>query len=177
MKQKKNLTEKERFKLILDQVSKNPEKGLKEFYKTYGTFVYDVALSFCADEHLAQDILDEVVEKIWIKSSTIDDINNPKGWLRTVTTNLTIDHLRIDVYLLPPIDIPTDGGISEYIENDSFISKIKHLSPDERVIVALRLHNNNTFQEIADAFGMPQSSVSSTFYRALDKVRQKLEKK
>ena len=46
------------------------------------------------------------------------------------------------------------------------------LEPEERTYIVLRYFESLSFREIAEMFHMPESTVKSRSYRALDKMKQ-----
>jgi RNA polymerase sigma factor (sigma-70 family) len=51
---------------------------------------------------------------------------------------------------------------------------MRGLEDQERAIIVLRLHANLNMREVAEVLGQPRGTVSSTYYRALRKLRDRL---
>ena len=62
------------------------------------------------------------------------------------------------------------------IDDISFYEKIEHLIEEEQDILTKRFVSGFTFKEIAEEDNKPTSTISSIYYRALEKVKNKLEK-
>ena len=75
------------FKQFIKKIAEGNEKGFEGFYNTYVSFIFTVALSVCKAEDLANEIVDDVLIKIWNSAETLKDIKNPDAWLYTVTLN------------------------------------------------------------------------------------------
>jgi len=71
--------------------------------------------------------------------------------------------------------IATDK-IQELIDEDAFISLLCNLDEEEKEIVIYRFTLDFTFKKIADIMNKPSSTVSSMFYRALDKIETYIKK-
>lgn len=59
-------------------------------------------------------------------------------------------------------------------DNDEFIRRIKFLSEDEQRILILKFTNGLTFKEIASELNSSTSTISSVYYRALEKIKKNL---
>ena len=67
-------------------------------------------------------------------------------------------------------------GIQEFIDRDSFYFMIKDLSETERQVITHKFASRLTFEDIGKMLGKSTSTVSSIFYRAIEKIKEKTEK-
>ncbi len=79
-----------------------------------------------------------------------------------------------------PLDeniVADEDKIQEVLDKDSFYWMIKDLSEIEQTIMIHKFVSQHTFQEIADELGKPLTTITSIYYRALDKIRKAVEGK
>jgi RNA polymerase sigma-70 factor (ECF subfamily) len=63
------------------------------FVREHQDMVYTTALRLLGREHEAQDIAQEAFLRAFERQELLAGHENPGGWLRTVTTNLCLNHL------------------------------------------------------------------------------------
>ena len=120
------------------------------------------------------DDAEDVVQDAWLRWERADhaSIDNPAGWLTTVTTRLAIDRLtsaraRREVYVgpwlpepwAPTADAP-DAGAAETLTL-GFLRLLETLAPVERAVFLLH-----------DVFGYPFAEVAATVDRSEPATRQ-----
>lgn len=170
-------TEKEEFFELLQKINKNQHDGLQEFYEKYGKLITCTASIFFKNTFIVNEIVNDVLIKIWKKSKNPTAIDNPEGWIYVITANCARSLLRKrrDLPLKESIEDKKDG-IQEFIDLDSFYFLINGLSKVEQQIIIHRCVSNYTFEEIAEILGKKTSTVSSIFYRSMDKIKEKIKK-
>src|SRR5690606_10240195 len=79
--------------LILGCIQKS--RGHQELlYKKYYGYVMAISLSYGSNREEAQEIVDDTFMKVFEAIGTFDRDQPFKGWLRRITINTAIDHLR-----------------------------------------------------------------------------------
>ena len=168
------------FHNLMERVGRREEGAFQEFYERFGKLIYSVALSRTNIKFDADEVVDDALTKIWLIAPHLDVKNiNPAGWITTVVKRLAVDKYRrnqrlsTDELFIMPYH---DQEIELILGTDSFEHMIAPLKEKERKIVAMRLINHYTFDEIAEILHIPSSSVSSTYYRALQKIKSRVKK-
>ena len=170
-------TLKKEFLALLKRISKDPQGGLKEFYEKYGKLIKCTARLFCGNDFTANEIVNEVLIKIWRNSDTFGEIANPEGWIYVITSNCAKSLLRKRRYVpLNETLAAEKDGIQEFIDTDSFYFMIKDLSVVEQQIIIHKYISQFTFEEIGDLLNKSTSTVSSTFYRSIEKIKERMKK-
>lgn len=166
-----------KFLALLKRIRKDPQGGLKEFYEKYGKLITNTARLYSKNELEVNEIVNEVLIKIWRKSDTFDEVINPEGWVYVITLNCAKSLLRKRSYL-PLNETITDekDGIQEFIDRDSFYFMIKDLSEIEQQIIIHKCISRFTFEEIGGILGKSTSTVSTIFYRSIEKIKEKIKK-
>lgn len=169
----------EKFQKLMKQIAEGRKNALEKFNALYGKLIYFAAYSVCRSKYMADEVLNDVLIKIWKISSSIDYIENPDGWLYTIAVNEAKNKIIKEKAetALGLDDVPDrHDGIEEVLAEEIFFSWIKDLSEEEQLIFIYRFLRDLSFVQIAKTLKMPISSVTSKYYRALNKVKEKLEK-
>lgn len=151
----------------------------------YKDKMYRVALRIVKDNFEAEDVVQEVMIKIWKNQKRFNEIQNQEAWCMTLTKNLAIDktrskHNRVDA-LKDGISIRDKGAnphqIMEAKDTLSHVRKILEALPDnQRLVIELRDIEEYTYQEIADETEMTLDQVKVLIHRGRKAMRQKLLK-
>lgn len=169
-----------KFSKMLRKIAKQDKGSLEEFYEEYGRFIYLSALSICKSLCLADEIVNDILVKIWNLSSQIKGIKNPKCWLYRITVNWTKDRLKSSRLSERPCEHvgdlfgEYDRGFEKLFDGDEFNYFINSLDEEEQEIIILRLVQGLSFDYIAKYKGKPISTVSSLYYRSLNKIKSKI---
>ena len=128
---------------------------------------------------------EDVVQEAWLRWSTADQaaIDNPQGWLTTVTSRLALDRLRAirrrrEVYVGPWLPDPvstrrTPMETAELAESLTlgFLVLLDRLGPVERAVFLLADVFGEPFAVISEAVGKSEAACRQIAMRARRKVR------
>ena len=169
---------KKQFKKIIKMIRRNPEEGVRQFYDAYARILQTTAQVICRSTDKANEVVNDVLVKIWKLAQHTENIDNPEGWIYMITVNTAKDAMRERHSLSLEENIRADNDdIQEILDKESFYWMIKDVSEMEQTIMIYRFVLQYTFQEIADELDKPLTSITSIYYRILKKIKQKLEEK
>ena len=153
------------------------------------------AFTRLADEHLdagyrlaraimgspadAEDATHDAVVQAWRHWPQLRDTTRFEQWFDRILVNTCRDRLRHTKRLpfgdLPP-DLPTQDAdpIGQVDQRDEMGFALAGLSPDHRVVVALRYYRDLPIDEIAATLGVSAGTVSSRLHYALRHLRSLL---
>ena len=144
--------------------------------------VYCVALSFCKDSALAEDVAQEAFLKAY---RSVDQMREParlKTWLYSIARFTAIDWIRRR--RREPVLGLAEGAAKEIPERPAAESKedrtvrvmdvIRGLQEDHREIMILRYVRGLSYTQIARETGTTTSAVGEKLSRIRENVRQKL---
>lgn len=162
-----------------DRDDRDAQAFLEQFQR-YEVDIYRMAFVYVQNENDALDIVQETAYRAFKNFCTLKDMRLFKSWLMSIVVHSAIDTLRkrkktacFDMEKLTRIpDKYVDRALSLSLEdllNES-------LNEDEKTILLLKYYQEYTFAEISKIVDIPLSTVKSTLYRALDKIRQKSKK-
>ncbi len=176
--QKINSNKRKIFQNILKSIKKNANEGLNEFYSEYGKFIVIIAKSLGCKQAEADSVVNKILVKVWRKVDSLFEIKNPEGWIYTVASNCAKDEVNVPWNLeLDEKICQSNDCFEEFFSKDSFEYLISCLKEEEKRIFIMRYVLKSSFKEIAYCLEKPTPTISSIFYRALDKIKNFLENK
>ncbi len=131
-----------------------------------------VCVRYSANEHEAEDILQETFIKAFNKLDTFSGKGALGGWLRRIAVNTALEHYRrkkTDVYreieLKEDVSLVDDKAI-ENLELEDLVKKIQSLPPGYRNIFNLYAIEGYTHREIGELLKISPGTSKSQFSRA-----------
>ena len=158
-------------------------KDLSKMVLPFQDKLYRFALSIVGNTFEAEDIVQEVLIKIWKKKDTFLQLENKEAWCMTVTRNLAIDKTRTRKYKTEDISghysisdsASTPAQITEFNDTMSIIKGYIEQLPDaQKEVIHLRDIEGFTYNEISEITGMPIERVKVNLHRARKVLRKKI---
>ena len=167
----------EEFIRLAQRMAERDKTALEEFYIIYGKMIYSFARAVCHVREDADEIVNDVLVKVWNSSIDLCRIKEPIAWLYTITSNIAKNRLKKRKSLPIPENVfVLESGYRAVEDNDVFYRLIADLQEKERQVMIYKFVADMTFNEIAEIINKPLSSVTSLYYRALDKIKSKVKK-
>ncbi|MCD0488101.1 RNA polymerase sigma-70 factor [Pedobacter sp. MC2016-14] len=79
---------------LLTRIAQKDENAFKIVYEDYHLKIYTYALKYLKSDIEAQEVMQEVFLKLWLRDSNALSINNLEHYLRMLTRNRSLDVLR-----------------------------------------------------------------------------------
>src|SRR4051812_27905049 len=164
----------------------------EQFMRNYQNMVFSTAVRLLANEAEAQDVSQEVFIKAYERFGDLEGSPTVGGWLRTVTTNLCINHLtryrnrwRFFSELFTDaeeneinFDIPAPEMTGEHMQEADQRRILEHalvkLPPAQRVPLVLYHFEEKSYEEIAATLKISLSKVKTDILRGRQALRKKL---
>ncbi|OGK07910.1 MAG: hypothetical protein A2W80_10040 [Candidatus Riflebacteria bacterium GWC2_50_8] len=160
------------------------KKGQKQAFamlvkRHYGTVMYYL-MGFGVKKSDAEDITQEAFINAFRKIDQFKTSGSFVGWLLRIARNQHIDKLRkerkfdttgneLDLLNLPDDRTPELQVISDAAVDDLYSG----LKPQEKVLLDLRVFQQMSFAEIAEALGSSEGNARLVFHRLIVKLRGK----
>lgn len=159
---------------------KTAEEQIRRLMESYGTAMLRMCYLSLHDVMLAEDAVQDSFLKAYQKWDTFRGECSEKTWLMRIAINTCRDYRRrawfkwqsrsVDVeQLIIPGGTPVDAW------DDTVLKAVMALSPREREVVLLRYYQEMKLQEISQALGIPEGTVTSRLNRARSRLRRQLE--
>jgi RNA polymerase sigma-70 factor (ECF subfamily) len=136
------------------------------------------------DRALAEDLMADAFERALRSRGRFDRRRGSrKTWLYAIALNALRDHARraaaegraLERVGPPSAEALDDRVIAGLGDREALLAALASLSEDEREAIALRFGADLTVPEVARALGEPLQRVEGRVYRALRKLRDRLE--
>lgn len=164
------------FEKLISRIANNKRNALDEFYQNFGKIIFGVAFSVCKCKSEADEVVNEVMIKVWNSANDLHGIEKPDAWIYRVTFNFAINKIKnrqdFEVILDKPI---VEEGYEKVIDKITFYELISHLSEVEQQILCYKFIEDLTFADIAVVLGKPPDTIAYEYYSALKKLKIHLE--
>lgn len=139
------------------------------------------ALALVGEAALADDLLQDTVERALRNEANLMDVRQIYGWLRSILHNLYIDEVR-QRRARPSQDVEeTADSLALSVpaaDRGLFVDLTRAMADltfDHRQILLLAGLEGLSYREMADELGIPIGTVMSRLVRARDQLRRRLE--
>lgn len=157
----------------------------KKLYLPLHPKLFRIALALVKDKEEAEDILQEVYEKLWNRRSELTAINNPEAFAVTLVKNSSLDYLRssranrheeeIDTVILAYESTP-EKEFERQDELECVKQLIEKLPENQKQVVRLRGLSDCSPEEIAEITGLTHTNVRTLLSRARKVIKEQYEK-
>jgi RNA polymerase sigma factor (sigma-70 family) len=163
-------------------MSNNKMNALELPYKDK---LFRFALNIVGNTFDAEDIMQELMIKIWNRMDQFNEIDNKEAWCMTVTRNMAIDKTRNKKVSVQ--DINSYHHLSDSTETQdrkmekderfgSIMQLVNKLPEKQREIIHLRDVEGYSYQEIADMTESTLDFVKVSLHRARKTLKEQLLK-
>lgn len=142
--------------------------------------LYRLAYAWCHDAALADDLVQEAVEKALGGLRDLRDEAALKGWLCRILANCHRDWLRRrrDTVDVDEIEIAVEDGPEQSAERARLVASVHRamssLNDDQRKVLTLVDLSGLSYAEVAAALELPIGTVMSRLSRAREQLRKRL---
>lgn len=158
---------------IFELLRNGESEALGLLYQSHYNRLYGIAMSVLNDANDAEDVVHNVIIKLY----NLDKEKFPKdhelSWLYSVVKNEALDFKRKQKREAP-LDCPValnDKNIEQFADMDSYYSMIEGLNDMQRQIVTLKVLGGYTHREIAAMLNKPCGTVQWIYNTAVKKLR------
>lgn len=169
----------------ITQFKAGDRKAFDSVYRYYSRSLQHFAFSYVKDRGLAEEIMSDIMLKLWNNRTQIKSPSQIKAFLYIATKNACIDHLRAGRVLpTEPLPIEADNLMGEtptvynrilYAELLQQIEDaVNQLPPSQQRVFRMSFLEGKTTEEIAKDTGMSASSIFSQKSKAIAVLRKLL---
>ena len=166
--------------------------NFETFMRAYQNMVFSTAVRLLGNDSEAEDIAQEVFLKAYERYADLSQSPTVGGWLKTVTTNLCLNHLsryrarwRFFSEMLSrdtdddvTLDIPAPDVMSEKLDEADYRrlleEALQKLPTTQRVPLVLFHFESLSYEEIAAKLDISLSKVKTDIFRGREALRKKL---
>ena len=165
------------------------ERSFKRFVESYSNDLFYYARYLSRSKEEAEEIVSDVFFEVWQNRAKIDEIQNIKAWLLTITHNKAISYLRKKENLNPPVSWDEIGNntLPDNLQtpDEQLISKeemnrinriINSLPPRCKQVFILAKIEKLVYKEIAEILGISVKTINIHVAKALELISEGLKK-
>ncbi len=144
-----------------------------EYVRRYSAMVYRIAYSYTRSRPDSEDIMQDVLLKLYQYGKSFRDEQHVKAWLIRVAVNRSKDMLRSSQKRQaqePYADTPTDAAVSDAPLDEAMAA----LSEEYRLVVYLFYFEGYSVKEISRILRITESNVKIRLKRAREKLKNLL---
>ena len=162
------------------------------FMRNYQNMVFSTAMRLLANHAEAEDVTQEVFLKAYERWEQLRDSPTVGGWLKTVATNLSLNHLSryrsrwsffSELFSRDPQD--DEAGENKFAADDNTPSEtgrreeveqaLQQLPSAQRVPLVLFHFDGLAYDEIAEKLKISMGKVKTDIFRGRENLRRKLQ--
>ncbi|MEW2418563.1 SigE family RNA polymerase sigma factor [Streptomyces sp. NPDC046866] len=154
--------------------------GFREFAEARSGHLYRSAcLLASGDTHLAEDLVQETLGRMYLLWGRISRIDNPAAYAQTVLVRAFLTHQRRRSAGERPVGQFPDPGAAAAGPGDpalrlTLLEALGRLAPKDRAVLVLRYWEDRSVEETADAMNTSSAAVRTRTSRALGRLRERL---
>lgn len=166
---------------LMSLVKEGDASAFNELYNRYGRLVFNFAYKLTGTITEAEEVTQEVFEKIWRKRNTYIIDKKITTWMLQICKNAAIDLLRrkkrtapIDEYQLDFLvddTINLDDEVELKSTRKTLMEAISNLPEEQKEIIKLIYFEGLTQREIAASLEIPLGTVKSRLKLAMSKLK------
>ncbi|HOY16938.1 MAG TPA: RNA polymerase sigma-70 factor [Haliscomenobacter sp.] len=168
---------------FFDLLSTNAEKAFEWLFRRYFTELCQVVYRVTPDEHLAQDLVQEVLYELWRKRDQLNISTSLRAYLKRAVLNRTLNHLRDNrkwstEERMPELADqefdPTENLRAEELQK-RVDAAIDELPERCRMVFVLSRYEELSYRDIATELGIAEKTVENQVSKALKYLRERLQ--
>ncbi|MEU8464009.1 SigE family RNA polymerase sigma factor [Streptomyces sp. NPDC029003] len=170
-------------------------EGFREFAEgRAGSLYRSACLLASGDTHLAEDLVQETLGRMYLIWGRASHIDNPAAYAQTVLVREFLKHKRRRSAGERPFAVPAEsggtrgtrgeggaGGAAQFavaggdpVLRLTLLEVLGHLSPKDRAVLVLRFWEDRSVEETAEAMNVSSAAVRTRSSRALARLRAEL---
>jgi RNA polymerase sigma-70 factor (sigma-E family) len=129
------------------------------------------------DRHLAEDLVQETLAKMYRSWSRIDRTQTPTAYAHTVLVRTFVSHRRRRSAQEQPVDRLPEGGAGVLDDPElrlTLLDGLARLAPKDRAVLVLRYWEDRPVEETARMLQIGEGAVRTRSLRALARLRHTL---
>ncbi len=170
---------------LLKQIANGDQVAFEQFYNIHWNRIYSLALTYLKSSVQAQDVVQEVFLKIWVKRQNLSHVENPASYVYIMGRNEIINALKkkisLDWLTEEQAELIPDNFMLPHQEIDlkqlqqNIGRAIDNLPDRQKLIFKLSREEGLNHEQIAARLGIEKSTVKNHIVRALNTLRSNLE--
>jgi RNA polymerase sigma-70 factor (sigma-E family) len=149
------------------------EVAFNEFAGAMTPKLFRSALLMCGDWHLAEDLVQTTLGKLYVSWAKVERADSPQAYARGTLTKTFLSHKRVRRNdETPTVDLGDHAGtVVDASTRLELFAALRTLEPLDRAVVVLRYWEDRSVAETAREVRLSDSAVSKRATKALGRLR------
>jgi len=166
---------------ILSEISSGNQHAFTLLYQFYHQKVYGYALGIVKEEFIAQEVVQDVFMKIWVRRDTLSSIGNFGGYLSVCTRNETLNALKKiaaqqkHYQVVRETQTELDPGTEQHIQlretSRMLDMAIDRLSPQQKKVYSLLNIQGLKLDDVAERLHITPATTKTHLKAAIKSIR------
>lgn len=176
----------EEYDILIHGLKQGNKEVFDQIFRCYYASLSQFCRKFVYDKKIAEEIVQEMFVKLWLKHESIVVTNSLKSYLFKAARNHALNYLKHSKYTISSEEFDglnvlenTDNSIDELDSTDlkhQIDTIVQLMPPKRRQIFLLSRTNGLKYGEIAERLNISVKTVESHMSKALDQLRKALQK-
>ena len=143
--------------------------------------MYRLALRITLNSQEAEDVVQDVIVKVWGMHDQMDAVTNLEAYIMRMTRNIALDRQKLkanNTESIEGIDFASENSIEKNIEKEERLQSIRdvmsQLPEKQRTAMQLRDFEGRNYKEIAQVMDVTEDQVKVYIFRARQFVKTRL---
>ena len=173
-------------KTLLQKIAEGDEQSFRVIYDHYRPNIYKYALRLTESEIAAEEILQEIFIKVWLKRSSLAELDLFSYWLFRVSRNTIFDSFRklerqkagtAKLAVITPASVNDADTWLLDKENDVWLrDALDRLTPSQKQVYLLSRQQGMKPEEIAEELKISVGTAKKHLVNSLQGLRAYIEK-
>jgi RNA polymerase sigma factor (sigma-70 family) len=168
-------------KLLLLRISQGDEKAFAHLMKIYHVGVYSAVVRLTGDRWMAEEVVQDLFLRVWLKRSQLPEVENFHAWLKTIAQHLTLNAIKSSLRkknsvkdwfagFYDDMEVVSPTNDPSYLA-DLLKQAIDKLSPRQNEVIMLVKQQGYQREEVARMLNISSETVKTHLEQAMRNVR------
>jgi RNA polymerase sigma-70 factor, ECF subfamily len=169
---------------LIEQALLGNRDAFSQLMHRYAGAVYGLAYRMLGSQQDAEDASQEIFLRTYTNLARFDRTRRFSTWLLSIGSNYCVDRLRrqrmqwmtLDdvAFTLPSLERGPESGAVHREQRELVREALQMLPEGYRLVTVLRYWNDLSYQEIAQATGLTESTIKTRLHRARNMLAERL---
>jgi RNA polymerase sigma factor (sigma-70 family) len=161
---------------LIHRCIEGDQEAWKELVIRYERLIFSIALQICGDAESSADILQQVCLELCQRLDEVRNVASLPSWITTVTQRKSLAYKKAAETLWEKRPVQSQDVFATIERQHTLERAIASLPERNRRLIEMMYMSGgrHSYEEIAEALGMPVASIGPTRIRSLKKLRKLL---